>query len=322
MLTLSQSHLTLLDTCDRKYQYVFIEGLSGPSTHEQKATTQWGSQFHLLMQQRALDLPVEVLAGADAELSDRLAALAKAAPDVFEHLPVSAAIPKDFLPENTDATADAQPFSQSEHRRTLAFNGYLLTVIYDLLVQWPPRGSAQPAQGQISGQILGQIFDWKTHQRPPQRRRLEQDWQTRLYLYVLCETTAIAPENLSMTYWFVRAGQETAEAQEPSAYRFAYSHRQHEQTRTDLQRLTDNLTRLMEPLQRSPDQPVAFPKVAIEKGICENCPFNIRCDRATPDNRQLANLKADKNPANFLDPHQLLRAASALSADSVEEISL
>lgn len=275
MRPLSQGHLTLLDTCARKFRYIFFDGLSGPTSYEQQTTTQWGSQFHLLMQQRALDLPVEVMAGANAEMSESLSALSKAAPEVFEHLPISF----------TDGTNEA--FSQSEHRRTLAFNGYLLTVIYDLVV---------------TDDHQGEIFDWKTHQSPPPKEWLQTDWQTRLYLYVLCETTGLSPEQISMTYWFVRQSSET----EPSFYRFGYSAGQHRQTQKDLQQLTDSLTQM----SGQADYERAFPKVAIEKGLCDRCPFNVRCDRAIP---------FGTGPT---DPYQMLRAARQLTADSVEEMPL
>ena len=296
MISLSQGHLTVLDACDRKYQYIFIDALSGPSTADQQATTQWGSQFHLMMQQRALDLPVEVMTGANVEMSDSLTALAEAAPEVFAHLPASSGV------------ADNETFSQSEHRRTLTFNGYLLTVIYDLVVQSPDRG---------------QIFDWKTHQRPPRQEWLKDDWQTRLYLYVLCETTDLRPEQLSMTYWFVRLGamsddsraesllerQDSSERQ-PTSYRFSYSEDQHRQTRLDLQRLTNRLTAL----GQLAEQAIDFPKVAVEKGLCDRCPFNVRCERAPASAPTALSLSPD--------PYRLLQAASQLTADTVEEVPL
>lgn len=291
MIPLSQAHFTLLDTCDRKYQYVFLDALSGPSTAEQQATTQWGSQFHLLMQQRALDLPIEILAQANTEMATSMTALAQVAPEVFEHL--------SAVSQAAERSSD-QAFSQSEHRRTLAFNGYLLTVVYDLLVYLSRTG---------------QIFDWKTHQRPPRREWLQDDWQTRLYLYVLSETTDLEPEQISMTYWFVRlaAGlgsvtaeqvfeKRRAEGTQPTSYRFGYSQAQHQRTQQDLQRLTDRLTRMR--------QAGDFPKVAVEKGLCDDCPFNVRCDRL-PASSPL--------PAS---PYRLLQSASQLTVDQIEEIPL
>ena len=290
MIPLSQSHLTHLDICARKYQYVFFDALLGPSTYDQHLTTQWGSQFHLLMQQQALDLPVEVITPADMGMANSLAALEKAAPDVFAYLPESS-VSKQVFDEKAEP-ADPNIFSQSEHRRTLEFNGYLLTVIYDLLVT---------SAGTPEHPDSGQIFDWKTHQQPPKQERLQKDWQTRLYLYVLCETSELAPEQISMTYWFVRTEDKT-----PSFYRFDYTLAQHDVTRKDLQQLTDGLTQMREQTD--------FPKVAVEKGYCVRCPFDVRCQRS--------HLTQPHKKINRPDPTQILKAARQLTAETVEEIPL
>lgn len=271
---LSQAHLTFLETCDRKYQYVFFDALSAPATYDQQITTQWGSQFHLLMQQRAMGLPVGAIAGADEEMAASMTALAVAAPEVFETL--------------TEPSVVDSAFSQSEHRRTLAFGNYLLTVVYDLLVMSPTEG---------------QIFDWKTHQQPPKKDWLQRDWQTRLYLYVLCETTKLSPEQLSMTYWFVRLAHHSGRSsqKQPSFYRFSYSWDQHQQTEQDLQTLTSRLTRMSERLD--------FPKIPVGSELCESCVFNVRCDRAS-------------NRAPLYDSARMLRAATEISIESIEEIPL
>ena len=310
MLPISQGHLTVLNVCDRKYQYIFFDALSGPASYDQQLTTQWGSQFHLLMQQRALDLPVEALAAANAEMAASMAALAQTAPDIFEHLtspprsgealPIAPAANQTFNQTEFSQTEFSQTefsqteFSQSEHRRTLEFDDYLLTVVYDLVV-------ASPTQGQI--------FDWKTHQRPPREDRLQQDWQTRLYLYVLCETSDLGPEQLSMTYWFVRLGHSAVNDSDssvsqpsPSYYRFGYSDAQHRQTRTDLQQLTQRLTQMR--------QSGHFPKVDIEKGRCDRCPFAVRCDRL-PSSLPLSG-----------DSQKPLREARQISIETVAEIPL
>ena len=273
---LSQAHLTLLDTCDRKYQHIFFDALAAPATYDQQLTTQWGSQFHLLMQQQSLDLPIAAIAGANRDMTASMAALAAAAPEVFE--PPSARLAE------SESSDDLQPFRQSEHRRTLAFNNYLLTVIYDQLVLTPEQG---------------QIFDWKTHQKPPKKDWLQKDWQTRLYLYVLCETTELKPEQISMTYWFVRLGNRR-QAQ-PSAYQFGYSLGQHQRTEQDLQTLTSRLTRMSERLE--------FPKVPVGSEQCEQCVFNVRCDRVP-------------NGISLFDSARMLREASGISLESVEEIPL
>ncbi|MBE9061792.1 PD-(D/E)XK nuclease family protein [cf. Phormidesmis sp. LEGE 11477] len=292
MLPLSQSHLTLFESCPRKYQHVFFDALAAPSTYEQQAQTQWGSQFHLLMQQKALNLPIQAVSQADTQMAASLEALVKAAPEVFD--PLSAA-------------QSPSEFSQSEHRRTLAFNNYLLTVVYDLVV----------FSGQSEDQLKGHIFDWKTHQKPLPKARLEADWQTRLYQFVLCETSDLSPDQISMTYWFVRPSQSepvatsisagavpTAPAlTQPSSYQFDYDLVQHDQTRQDLLLLTDRLTemRLTE----------NFLKVDIAKGLCDRCPFALRCDRLP--------LAAATQAQTT---QQLLHTASQLTAESVTEVPL
>lgn len=288
MLPLTQSHLTLFESCPRKYQHVFFDALSTPSTYEQHAKTQWGSQFHLLMQQKALDLPIQAVSQADTQMAASLDALAEAAPAVFNHLP---------------STRSPSAFSQSEHRRTLAFNNYLLTVVYDLVVFSDQPDKNQPDKNQTRGHI----FDWKTHQTPPPRARLETDWQTRLYQFVLCETTDLAPNEISMTYWFVRLNEpERADMPgptKPSSYQFDYDLAQHDQTRQDLLALTDKLTD-MRRIER-------FAKVDVAKGICEYCPFAVRCDRLPAT----ASTQAQTT-------QQLLQTASQLTANSVTEVSL
>ncbi len=63
------------------------------------------------------------------------------------------------------------------------------------------------------GRYRAHIFDWKTS-RPRAEATLRSDWQTRLYLALLAEgsqalfdddgATGIAPDDISITYWYVR----------------------------------------------------------------------------------------------------------------------
>ncbi|MGD1896713.1 MAG: PD-(D/E)XK nuclease family protein [Phormidesmis sp.] len=308
MIPLSQSHLTSLDTCPRKYQHIFYDALSGPASYEQQTTTQWGSQFHLLMQQQALDLPVDILAAADDEMSASLAALKEAAPEVFAYLPESTAMPEIVSNLKDELDTVSHTFSQSEHRRTLSFNGYLLTAVYDLLVI--AKGAPNKPKGQ--GKPKGQIFDWKTHQQPPHKERLAQDWQTRLYPYLLCETSQLDPQDISMTYWFVRAGK--AASSQPSFYTFQYGLAQHDQTRKDLQRLTDALNEMR--------LSSYFPQVAIEKGRCDRCLFNVRCDRISSHEHHPHHLERNSTEQLNPSPSQLLKTAQQITVDNVPEIPL
>jgi hypothetical protein len=174
-MPLTQGHLKQLETCPRRFQYSYLEQVTVPNDPAVLERQQWGTQFHLVMQQRELGLSVAAMLAKDPELEVAVNRLLETAPELF-----SAPRPDDFR--------------RSEHRRQLAFNGYLLTVIYDLLIMTPQQA---------------QIVDWKTYLRPPHQAQLEQDWQTRLYLYVLVETTELTPEQVSMSYWFVRPQAET-----------------------------------------------------------------------------------------------------------------
>lgn len=236
MLSLSQAHLTVLETCPRRFQYIFDQSLTVPPKPEGQEAALWGSQFHLLMQQQALGIPIDVMATASRDMIAKVEALRQQAPHLF-------------------APEPQERLRQSEHQRTLAFNGYLFTVIYDLV---------------ILSADSGLIVDWKTYLNPPLKQYLARDWQTRLYLYVLAETSHLAPDQLTMVYWFVRHRDRQDQDLPPSDYRFTYSLEQHGQTRADLLRLTDRLSALR--------QVGEFPKTDY-RDRCDLCPFQIRCQR-------------------------------------------
>ncbi len=234
---LSQGQLNLLETCPRKFQHIYFDQLGTPVSPEQQERLTWGSRFHLLMQQRELGLPVESLVEEDTQLQHWVTALVNAASDVL--------------------TPDPQTFRDSEHCRTLNFQGYLLTVIYDLLIE---------------DDKSGQILDWKTYPQPKNRQWLAKDWQTRLYLYVLAETSDYAAEQISMTYWFVKSQPR------PQSLKFTYSAAQHEKTRQDLTKLLNKLTGW---LQRYQEDGIPFPQVAPSTGRCGDCTFAVRCQRTS-----------------------------------------
>lgn len=236
---LSQGHLNRLETCPRKFQNIYLEQLSLPIDPERQERAAWGSQFHQLMQQRELGLPVESLLAEDDPLRRSIEALVEAVPAI--------------------SSPNFRGDRKAEHYRTLNFNGYLLAVIYDLL-----------ATDNQSAQIL----DWKTYPLPENAAKIANNWQTRLYLFVLAETSNTSPERLSMTYWFVRLPDR------PRHLTLPYNRHQHERTRSDL---TVLLTQLDEYLERYLEDGIAFPQVSEAKGECRYCPFNRRCHRAGED---------------------------------------
>lgn len=163
-MRLSQSHLNLLTHCPRKFQYVYLDQIGGIATESQQQFV-WGNQFHQLMQQQDLGLPL--LLALEPELTHCVAALQTAAPHLFD----------DSLNH------------QSEYRLSLPLENHTLVVVYDRLVL---------------GRDHAVIYDWKTHARPLSMRQLSESWQTRLYLYLLAEVGHYSPDVLRMEYWFVR----------------------------------------------------------------------------------------------------------------------
>lgn len=237
LLRLSQGQLNLLEACPRKFQHTYLEQLNTPSDpqHEEKQTL--GSRFHLLMQQQEMGLPIQSFLAADAQLQSWMAGFANAAPEIL-----------------TPCTDD-QTFRESEHYRTLQVENYLLTVIYDLLI-----ADSQQAQ----------ILDWKTYPQPPTRSKLEKNWQTRLYMYVLAETSGYSPEQISMTYWFVQSQGQ------PQNIKFSYDATQHKKTAKRLNQLLSQLSNWLELYQKNE----LFPQVPAEKtALCRNCQFAVKCDR-------------------------------------------
>lgn len=226
LIRLSQGHLNLLATCPPRFQQIYLEQLHSIPNPEQQEKQTWGTRFHLLMQQRELGLPLESLLAEEPELHHSLAALIQAAPEILQ--------------------TTNQDTREAEHSRTLSFNNYLLSVIYDLL---------------IVNESQAKILDWKTYLKPQKKNKLAENWQTRLYLYVLAETSSYLPEQISFTYWFVKLPHQ------PQSLTFAYSSQQHQQTKQDLADLLNQLDKWLDNYQ---NQGVPFP----HRANCKtNCPY-------------------------------------------------
>lgn len=239
MLRLSQTHLSLLETCPRKFQYSLLEHLSAPRPGQQQASIDWGNRFHLLMQQAQLGLPIERLLTGDAPLALAIQALRSSQPSLFD--------------------PPAHQRYESEHLRSFSLAGQSFSMVYDLL---------------ISDDQRAQILDWKTYPKPRDRRLLEQSWQTRLYCYGLVETSRYHPEQVSMTYWFVqgREQQQHSDAS-PEQVTLLYSQRQHERNHQALLQLVAQLeVWLADYAQAKP-----LPQISMATGECDRCPYLERC---------------------------------------------
>jgi hypothetical protein len=236
ILRLSQGHLNLLAACPRKFQHSYLEQLNTPLDPKHEEYQTLGSQFHLLMQQQEMGLPIHNLLQADPRLQNWMTDFRKIAPEIF-----------------TDHT-NHQTFRESEHYRTLQIGDYLLTVIYDLL---------------ITDQNQAQILDWKTYPQPPKRENLANNWQTKLYLYVMAETSQYLLEDISMTYWFVQSKGED------KYIKFTYSQEEHQKTAQELKEILSNLTTWVENYQYD----ISLPQIAKSQKICESCQYAVRCQR-------------------------------------------
>ena len=183
--SISQGHLNIWETCQRRYQYKFLEALSLPEADlDRKKKLQLGSEFHLLMQQQQLGLDISDLAGSNERLQAWLAAFSDHPPDMIEG---------DRLCEHRRTLEVSHEILSDDNQNRDQSQGYfVLTAIYDLL---------------ILGDRQAQILDWKTHQVAIAADKLKANWQTQLYLYLLAKTTDYAPEQLSMTYWFANTAQ-------------------------------------------------------------------------------------------------------------------
>ncbi len=236
ILRLSQGHLNLLAACPRKFQHSYLEQLNTPLDPKHEEYQILGSRFHLLMQQQEMNLPINKLLQADPQLQNWMTDFRKIAPEIFI------------------TNIDNETFRESEHYRTLQIGDYLLTVIYDLL---------------IADQNQAQILDWKTYPQPPKSETLAQNWQTKLYLYVMAETSNYLLENISMTYWFVQSKGQTKNI------KFCYNEKEHQKTTQELHQLLSNLTKWVKDYQYN----IFLPQIAESQKICESCQYAVRCQR-------------------------------------------
>lgn len=213
LIQLSQSHLQTLSTCPRRYQHTYIDQLLIPDiVTRPKQDEELGQQFHLLMQQHWLGLDVAPVLAASPQLKQRFEAFQQRPPKL---------IAGDRL---------------TEYRRMLKLGHYLLVSVFDLLTL-----NSEAAQ----------IVDWKSYRKPKSSDRLRKSWQTKLYLFILAETSALNFANISMTYWFA----STHTPQESPTYTFQYSEEQHRQTHQQLLTLLGNLDRWRYQLEEGHDFP-------------------------------------------------------------------
>ncbi|BCX12360.1 MAG: hypothetical protein KatS3mg067_1298 [Thermosynechococcus sp.] len=237
-MELSQAHLRLLQTCPRRYQYCYLEGLMLPEATQliQTAAQKRGRDFHRLLQQHFQGLDVSPILEVQPELKSWFAAFQATPPPMIAGQ------------------------GEAEHARSLGWQEFTLVGIYDYV---------------IFGQGQAQILDWKTYARPAAPKKLAQDWQTRLYCYLLAASSPYRPSQISMTYWFAQG--ERGE----NFYTFPYSEAMHEQTHQMLQQCLSQLRQWLQAYQQGQNLP-QVPPAQIPK-YCDRCAFCERCQRRQPN---------------------------------------
>ncbi len=176
-LTLSRTKFSAFLACQRRFELRYLRQLSWPDVplSEQSALVQKrGQQFHQLLERHFLGLSIELNGISDSVVRRWWLAFQGSNPVSSLQSPASS---WQRLPELS---------------LTIPVGGYLLNGRFDLLV--------------IADQ-QAHIFDWKTG-KPQPERRLRHDWQTRLYLAMVAESSTalgadFAPEQITLTYWYV-----------------------------------------------------------------------------------------------------------------------
>ena len=120
----------------------------------------------------------------------------------------------------------------------------------------------------------------------------------------MVETSDYLPEQVSMTYWFVRPGAKEL----PENLKFSYNQHRHEQTRQDLSQI---LSRLTHWLQEDRHDGKPFPQIDASTGQCNSCQFAIRCDR----HRDTSPPAAESEEIDFAEDW-------LKNIDAIEEVSI
>lgn len=193
---LSQSQLTLFQTCPPQFQRVYLEKYDSINNLTMEEKSKWGKQFHLLMQQYNLGLNINLIQNDDSELVNSV---------------------KSLICETADIWQDTKiKLREAEYQLNYKLGKYLFSVIYDLLVLYEDKAI---------------IFDWKTFFDQEKERKIKENWQTKLYLYILAENFNYYPEQISFIYWFVKLPNK------PKSLIINYNKQKHLQTEKELKSL-------------------------------------------------------------------------------------
>lgn len=208
----SQASLQDYLDCPRRFDLRYLRRLAWPAVDSEPALElerrmDEGQQFHRLVRQHLLGLPIE-----------RLTPLASS-PNLrrwWENY-LTASPSLNGYTRYTEHLLTAPVGKTSLHR---------LIARYDLIARTP------------DGRFI--IFDWKTYTRRPRDEQMAARLQTRLYRALLVRAGAylnggqpIIPERVEMVYWYAEYPQQPA--------RFPYSLQQYQRDWAALEKLTDEI---------------------------------------------------------------------------------
>ncbi|MBF2000728.1 MAG: PD-(D/E)XK nuclease family protein [Synechococcales cyanobacterium M58_A2018_015] len=239
-MRLSPESMRVLAICPRQFQHLYVDQLTVPVPREQQQQVLQHHRLQLRLRQVELGLPIP----------DAIA--------VSEDVAVQQAVSR-LLTAVPELTAEGV-VREGEHQRTVVLHNHRLTVSYDWVI-WDDQQA--------------QILVWSTD-ASLDPSSLAQDWQSRLALFVLAETSSYTPEQLSLTHWTVPLVAERL----PTAYPLSYSTAQHQQTQAELIHWLNDLTYWLQQY----DAGTAFPQTP-DLEPCFACAFARRCQRGpfSPD---------------------------------------
>lgn len=244
--TFSQASLQDYLTCARLYHLRDVEHLSWPAVQSEPALEaelhiQQGADFHQLVRQYYLGIPVETL--TPLANGERLAAWWSTFLEMVHQIP--------------ELDIQQPQFRRFAELECMApFPGFRLVAKYDLIV--------------IDSDGRAGIFDWKTNRKRPSREKLAGMMQTRVYPLVLSLSGRrfnrgrdISPEKIEMQYLFMD------DPLQPE--RFAYNTAQRENDARQIQTLVNEIL-------STPED--GFTKTTDETR-CRFCLYRSYCDRGS-----------------------------------------
>jgi len=241
----SQASLQDFVDCPRRFKLRYLDRLSWPAVVSEPVEAQerrmaLGASFHRLVQQHVAGVPESLIGNQVDDPQLRM---------WWENY-------MTFRPIAALVGVEPAPVVHSEIVLSCWIDTHRLIAKFDVLAIVPGK--------------RGVIIDWKTSQRRPRDRVLENRLQTRVYPYVAAEALPamgeryrLDLEQIEMIYWFPSAPEHP--------FRLTYSTAQHRATRALLEELIQQI--------EAPGE--SFPMTE-DVGLCRLCRYRSYCARGGP----------------------------------------